>query len=150
MRASVSPNYWSPRKRRDYVQSLSAMSSEEPDRDSELDTEGVSDDGRSDATAPISGESPASLPPTAPLFRGRVLARTDLRQDAESPVHTVWALLTHWVLQPMLVGASAAFGLSVGYAAFDCVSRLSPGSWFGRPARPFWTRAAVSGSKSTS
>lgn len=47
--------------------------------------------------------------------------RGSLRGMVQATAGTV----SRWVLQPMIIGAAAAFGMSVGYAAFDYAAGLS-------------------------
>lgn len=140
-RVSARRNYWSPRKRQEFVQSMGALSTTDPAESSELSDEDGSEEAQSEVE---SQDAESELPVTAPFSLRRSAALVDPQNGAGTWMHTTMTLFTHWVVQPMLVGASAAFGLSVGYAAFDYVSSFSLGGWFAIRGRSFWARSSPS------
>jgi hypothetical protein len=125
---------------------MGATSSDEPEEGSE---EERSEEALSEASEGVTRGTAAALPTSGPFAFRRSATLVEQQNGTDSWTSTAITLLTHWIVQPMLVGASAAFGLSIGYAAFDYVSSISPRGWFAKRGSSLWTRSSYSSGKAS-
>ncbi|KAF6000571.1 hypothetical protein F1559_002099 [Cyanidiococcus yangmingshanensis] len=84
-RVSARRNYWSPRKRQEFVQSMGALSTTDPAESSELSDEDGSEEAQSEVE---SQDAESELPATAPFSLRRSAALVDPQNGAGTWMHT--------------------------------------------------------------